>query len=222
MGHTSLEDIDHDGANVAPANLDKHGATVRGEGVEPSEEDMLAEIDRYMVDLLNRTGQRSVSDAAPLPAAVPKPVRNRRSGEERRLPNDQRGAEEGQTAAAAAGASSQDKSSDKPPKPRRTAPAQRDPNLSAMREVARDSAQNAIAVHDSKQFANRARGKLSVAIVATCTAVLLFWMAPSHSASTFPTALLAVVIAGTWGAQSLSLFLQSRRLVRTEPQVEAS
>jgi hypothetical protein len=220
MAHTSFEDVDHEGANAAPANLDESGALGRGDEVEPSEEEVLAEINRYMGDLLDRTGQRSASRAAPVAADdESRSACKRRSGDDRRVQNDRRGAEEGQTGVAAEGTRPQGKS---PDKSRRTAHAEPGPNLSAMRKLAKDSAHEAIAAHDSKLIINRARGKLCVASGAACTAAFLSWMEPSHSAGTFPITLLALTIASICGAQSLRLLLESRRVDRAKPPEEAS
>ncbi len=215
MAHTSFDDVDHDGTGVAPTNLDESAALDCGEEVEPSEEDVLAEINRYMVDLLDRTRQRSGSRAVSAATAESKPVRDRQPGEERRVHDDRRGIEKGRTGADAEGASS-------PAEPPRKKRPPQELDLLPLREVAKTSAQDAIAVHDSKLVANRARGKLSVTIVAACAAALLFWAEPSLSAGTFPMALLALLIAGIWGVQSLRLFLESRRLAQPEPPVEAS
>jgi hypothetical protein len=215
MAHTSFEDVDHDGTGVAPTNLDESAALDHGKEVEPSEEDVLAEINRYMVDLLDRTRRRSEPRAAPAATAESKLVCDRQSGEERRVQDDRRGIEKGRTSAAAEGAGS-------PAEPPRKKRPPQEPDLLPLREVAKNSAHDAISLHDSKLAANRARGKLSVTIVAACAAALLFWAAPSPSAGTFSMPLLAVLIAGIWGTQSLRLFVESRRLARPARPVEAS
>jgi hypothetical protein len=93
---------------------------------------------------------------------------------------------------------------------------------SAMREVANNSAQDAISLHDSKRSANRARGKLSVAVVATCTAILLFWMEPSYKATTFPAALFSLIVAVIWGGYSVRLFAESQQMIKNKAAEEAS
>jgi hypothetical protein len=215
MTHTSFDDVDHDGTGVAPTNLDEIAALNHDEESKSSEEDVLAEIDRYMVDLLDRTQQRSTSLAASAATPESKLVRDRQPGEERRVQDGRRRTEKGRTGAAAEGAVS-------PAEPPRKKRPPQEPDLLPLREIAKNSAQDAISLHDSKLAASRARGKLSVTIVAACAAALLFWAAPSPSAGTFPIALLAVLIAGIWGTQSLRLLVESRRLARLEPPVKAS
>jgi hypothetical protein len=75
--------------------------------------------------------------------------------------------------------------------------------LSAMRELANLSAQNALDQHTRKQLARARRGKLLIVISGLAAAALLMWMWSTYGlgAVTYFAAMVGIVVALFWGLQ---------------------
>jgi len=199
-----------------------------GRGPMPVDDESVAEIDQYMEALLARVKQQSTAVEGHLPgddhgeaprpsgtAAVSVPAGEAivvPANESRpEFPVDDGGGPVAEpsvpcpTPIAGAGCAEPTAAVEEAWPVRSTRPPEQFFDLSAMRQLANHSAQDAIATHRRAEMLSRAYAKLAIAILATIASVLLFWMSPAGHSFTLMSAFVALLVAIVWGFHHLIL-----------------